>query len=65
MTTQDPRSDEPGAGASQINMPPDGGTGGFGTYSDSMEASSALIRQFEGFISTPKWDVNFPGRLRL
>ncbi len=47
-----------GQGFSQINMPPDGGTGGFGTYSDSMEASSALIRQFEGFISTPKWDVN-------
>lgn len=47
-----------GQGFSQINMPADGGTGGFGTYSDSMEASSALIRQFEGFRATPYWDVN-------
>lgn len=35
-----------------------GGTGGFGTYSDSMEASQALLRQFEGFSATAYWDVN-------
>ena len=31
---------------------------GFGYHSDSMEASSALMRKFEGFRATAYWDVN-------
>jgi len=30
----------------------------FGRFTDSTEAASALIRQFEGFRETPYWDVN-------
>lgn len=30
----------------------------FGSYGNGMDASSALIREFEGFRETPYWDVN-------
>lgn len=30
----------------------------FGSFTDGTEAAAALIRQFEGFRSTPYWDVN-------
>lgn len=32
--------------------------GGYGNFTDGTEAAAAFLREREGFISTPKWDVN-------